>query len=258
MEFVLTNKRFEEMGLGNLNYLSNYSMIQKEQYPHDFFKEELELMLRTNLKNKIAKPIVIIRSEIDGVQMFDQEFLLHLQSMSPELLYYGKAILKEGESLLGLNTQSTGTIQQTESDEAIDETDWINPSQKQQTQKGFYSGAPLYKCSYEMPRNRYCNIVFKLFEMDGIHDFYCQIYYCGPNLFSRSLTQKLTFKLSPFLEFLENHSDTLHLYFNSRSLINKRFGRSKYYLQKIEVDQRPTNYNKKFLDDNCLQTEYNA
>ena len=254
MDFVLTNKPFENLGLGSLKYLSNYNILQKEQYPHDYFKEALNLMLRTNLKNRTAKPIVIVRSEIEGVQMFDQEFLLHLQNMSPDLLFYGKDILKQGERILEAENENRNQSDE----ENFSETEMIQPLSKQEKEKDFYSSISLYRCSYEMPRNRYLNIVYKVIEIDEIHDFYCQIYYCGPNLFSRELTQKLTFKLSSFLQFLENNSDTLHLYFNARAFINKRFGKSTYYLQNPKDVEgyfdKPQNLNKRFISDNNIET----
>ena len=256
MDFVLTNKPFENLGLGSLKYLSNYNILQKEQYPHDYFKEALNLMLRTNLKNRSAKPILIIRSEIEGVQMFDQEFLLHLQNMSPDLLFYGKDILKQGAAIISEKNENRNECE--EEDFSETEITQPEPESKQEKEKDFYSSISLYRCSYEMPRNRYLNIVYKIIEVDEIPDFYCQIYYCGPNLFSRELTQKLTFKLSPFLQFLENNSDTLHLYFNARAFINKRFGRSTYYLQnKKDVEgyfDKQQNFNKRFISDNHIET----
>ena len=243
MEFILRNKHFEALGLGSLKYISNYKILQKEG-SLNLYNEALNTMLRTNLKNRMARPIVIITSEYDeSVQMFDQEFLLHLQSMAPELIYYGKDVIRQ-----------SGLYKEIENANPSDSDDPDSDEYKL-CAKNIYKATTLYKCSYDMPRNRYCNIAYKFMENGGVPDLYCQIYYCGPSLYSRVLIKKLTFKLVPFVQFLEFYSQTLHLYYNSRAIVNNRFGRSHYYLCEKEDDFSPENLNLRFLDDNILSID---
>ena len=247
MEFCLSNKAFFSLGLGTLKYISNYKLLQQETYPHDYFTQAVDVMLRTNLKNKFSKPIIMIDSKLGGIQLFDQEFLLHIQSMSPDLIYFGKKLL-DMENI---------------TPDAAEETDssFGEGSELSSGTTGAYKEIPLYKCTLEMPRNRYCNLAYKLVDLngEGSKELCCQIYYCGPNLFSRTLTEKLTFPLDTFITFLEKHSDTLHLYLNARTLVNKQYGRSHYLLRKSgeRFPDKPVNYNKRFLEDNDLQLNEN-
>ena len=253
MEFILSNEPFEKQGLGQLKYISNYKVLQKDLPQYSHYRELIDLMVRTNLKSKFNKSVCLVTDKFGASLMFDHEFFLHINSMIPDLLHFGTEVQNHET----VNSVLAGTFFPDEIDsveENDDDDDVI--LEKRFFTPNVYKSSLLYKCRLDMPRNRFVTIAYRILEHEGVPDLYCQWFYSGANLFSRSLMTKLTFKLRDFLSFIALHGKTLYLYGNARAVVNKRYGRNTYILRRPQKEEvyKPLNHNRIFLDDHEVTT----
>ena len=211
MDYVLENIAFNETVGCNMEYYADFGNLKTRG---EEFEEAIDVLAKTHLINTRQRGVFVFTDNFNDFQIFDSEIILHLQHMANQFVYYADDLLALYEEKLQEKDEGKKFISQ-------------------------YTNVILFKNRLRVTRNKYFNMIYKLLECEKADsrettiELYCQLFYSGPSLFSPSLTTRVTFPLSKFRDFLQNHTSTLHMYSNSNVALSgpRRIGKDTYKFQ---------------------------
>ena len=215
--------------MGTLCYFSSHKQLLKTKK----VKFILNQLVKKNLVDPKHKGVFYFEDLYNKFQLFDIDIMMHIQNMADQYIFYGEDLIQMFDKN---GTKNTRTFHGDKFYKLFKDTIF-------------------FKDRIHVTRNMFFNITFSLLKDGDEDDLYCQMYYNGENIDSKSIKQKITFRLDRFIQFLKKNKTTLHMYKDPKNIIDFRKSADKKNYHYGYFLTPPKNLYETFMKNNCIASD---